>query len=106
MVALVVVIPVVYGHSPVLASGIGLVVLGLVVAMLAASTWTEERDPAGVAKGDGSGGYRTGGVLLIGPVPIVWGAGASLSRRARWALAALGGGLLAVALAVLVLTVR
>jgi len=99
-VALVVVIPVVFGGSPLFAGGVGLVLLGLLGGMFGIGE-NASNEPRSERPTEGpEGPVRTGGLVLVGPVPIVWGTGVPISRRGRWVLAVLGGVLLLLALAV------
>jgi uncharacterized membrane protein len=102
------VLPIAVSASPWFALGALLAFSGLL--LLLAGPWEGTGgEPAPTPPGPGtpgtaaprSGSERSfGGFVLIGPVPIVFGS-ARLSRRLRWALAALGAAV--VVLAVLVL---
>ncbi len=98
---LVLIVPVVYGTSAELAGGIVLVVLGVLVASVGtvvrrAPTRPEGGDVADAEEARGG----VGGLILIGPVPIFFGAGRRPSRRDYlWAVLA-GGALFAVAVLV------
>ncbi len=100
-VAIVLVVPVLYGRSLEFVAGALLFVAGLFTLPLAFGAVVSVED--GPSVGDeptASGG--SGGVVLIGPVPIVWGSWKDVSTRTRVLLAAVGAALL-VALVVLFL---
>ncbi len=92
-VSLVLIFPVLSGDSPEFVAGVGLVVAGLFATPLAwaySEVDDESPDRRRPAAGPGEG---FGGVVLVGPVPIVFGGWRGLSRRARWGLAPVGLGL-------------
>lgn len=91
-VGLFLIVPFVYGTGLAPFLGMLLVMAGLL--MLAASSFTVALPP----RGEGIGGERrvetrSGGVVLLGPIPIVWGNG----RVLPWMVAA-GAALLLLAL--------
>jgi uncharacterized protein (TIGR00304 family) len=86
-VVLFVIIPVIYGGGPLGALAILVIFAGVVVLFLsyAAAPPVAEDGPAD-DRPEGSGTKREfGGVVLIGPIPIVFGSARSL--RGSWALA-------------------
>jgi uncharacterized membrane protein len=105
---LVVVFPVVSGSSGLFLGGVLLVVLGFfslpfTLAAGGGGEGPEERLDGPNAGPASSGG--SGGVLLLGPVPIFFGAARGVSRRARWTAVAVGVGLTIAAVALYV-TIR
>lgn len=96
---LLVVVPVITGSSPALLGGVALVLAGFLTLPWAFRPDAEDPPPA--ANGTRTRGAASspsiagGGVILIGPVPIFFGAG---RPRGWWVyvLAALGGALLLV----------
>ncbi|HXW67179.1 MAG TPA: DUF131 domain-containing protein [Thermoplasmata archaeon] len=89
--AWVLIVPVVYGSSPGFAAGVVLMAGGLLTLPLALAP-----HPAAEEEGTGPtvrsrGGVGTGGFVLIGPVPILFGTWREVSRRTRWLLAVAGG---------------
>jgi uncharacterized protein (TIGR00304 family) len=96
-VTLVLIVPVVSGSSLEFLLGVVLLIAGFVALLLAFSVGgvleagslpSEEATDTGPSSGASRGGV--GGVVLIGPVPIVFGSWRGISRRARWALVLLG----------------
>jgi uncharacterized membrane protein len=98
-VALLVIVPVVSGSSLTFLLGVVLLVVGFLALPFAVAEGWGETPPAlpsnGTAPPAGQGGV--GGVVLIGPVPIVFGSWKGISRRTRWWLALAGAVLLTVA---------
>jgi uncharacterized protein (TIGR00304 family) len=91
-VSLVIIFPVVSGSSPEFLLGVGLLMAGFVALLFAfaydyAEPETPPSSPSGAASSVSGG---TGGVVLIGPVPIVFGSWRGISRRSRWLLALVG----------------
>lgn len=72
-VGLFLIVPFVYGTGLAPFLGMLLVMAGLL--MLAASTFTRALPPPGAewAEGERRVESRSGGVVLLGPIPIVWG---------------------------------
>ena len=97
-VSLVLIVPVVSGSSVDFLLGVALVIAGFValfwVAVAGGLEW--DRVPAEATPAPESGSSGAGGLLLIGPVPIVFGSWRGISRRARWLLALLGADLVIV----------
>jgi uncharacterized membrane protein len=91
---IIVVVPVLFGSSVLFLAGVLLLVAGIftIPFTLGASSVEPDRAPAGAS----------GGLLLVGPIPIFWGSGTRVSRRTRIA-AAVAGALLLVIAAVLFL---
>lgn len=110
--ALVLIFPVVTGSSPVFFAGVVLIVVGfLAIPFALASSGSPERpessgpsarEPA-ASPAPGSG---FGGLVLVGPVPIVFGSWKGVSRQTVVWLALAGAVLLIVALVVFVWVVR
>ncbi|MGP8071515.1 MAG: TIGR00304 family membrane protein [Thermoplasmata archaeon] len=93
-VALVVVVPVVFGGSVEFFLGVLLLFLGLVTLPWALGlSFDVETEESSTALRDRAPSAEVGGLILIGPVPIFFGRWRSVSRRTRLAVAALGGAL-------------
>jgi uncharacterized membrane protein len=90
-VSLVVVFPVVTGRSPEFLVGVVALVLGAASAFLVGATPSPpgETDPGSDPAGPSAAGESCG-ILLIGPVPIVFGSFRPLGRRVYWVLALVG----------------
>jgi uncharacterized protein (TIGR00304 family) len=99
--ALVVVVPVVFGGSLEFVLGVLLVVAGLFCLPLAfegdRSSDREEVPPAGPSASAGSGG-----LVLIGPVPIFFGSWKGVATRTRVVVAVIGALVLVAAVVALV----
>jgi len=97
-VSLVLIVPVVSGSSLEFLVGVGLVIAGFAALFFAAFDGGIASEPLpaddGRAPSAGTGG--AGGVVLIGPIPIVFGSWRGLSRRGRWLLALVGVALVIV----------
>ncbi|HIH00866.1 TPA: DUF131 domain-containing protein [Thermoplasmata archaeon] len=85
-VSLFLVFPVFSGSSGLFMLGVCLIVLAILagfVMMLQGSRLTETSSDAGTGTGDEERGHdtrvRTGGVLLIGPIPIAYGSDARMA---------------------------
>lgn len=95
---LVVIIPVITGTGPVFAGGVVLFMIGLIVTFLGLSLRAAEgmaesyaeappqREPIAAAPPQGGappapGGAEFGGVIFLGPIPIVFGKG---QRSSKW----------------------
>ena len=89
---LVVIVPVVSGSSPELVAGSLLIVAGFLAwAFASAVPGIEPEDEPPAPSTSSSGGtVRSGGVVLVGPFPIFFGAYRPGSSRARWAWVAVG----------------
>jgi uncharacterized membrane protein len=96
-VVLVLVVPVILGQSPMFLGGVGLVIVGLIGSVLAAGPFSVDGKPLPTDVERSPRGSGSGGIVLVGPIPIAWGSATGLSRRARWGLAVVGGILLAIA---------
>jgi len=110
-VALVLVFPVVTGSSLLFLGGVVLIVAGfLTIPFALVEDWSEaipvspEGPSPETAASGRSGGV--GGLVLVGPVPILFGSWKGVSRRTRVWLALLGAVLLIVALVAFVWLVR
>jgi uncharacterized membrane protein len=98
--ALVVIVPVFFGSSPLFAFGVLLLIVGVFLLPLTFSSAERTRPvrhgpsptPAGNALTDGATG---GGVILVGPVPLLFGSWRAAPRWAYWGAALVGGVLLA-----------
>jgi uncharacterized protein (TIGR00304 family) len=99
---LIVVFPVIAGDSGLFLLGVLLIVVGLLMLPFAllASDLSEGK---GRRTSPPPPSISTGGVILIGPVPILFGAWKNISSRQRWALAILGVALLALVLVVILI---
>jgi uncharacterized membrane protein len=100
--AIVVIVPVLFGRSIEFAAGVLLLfgaVLSLPFALSGEFGPVEPRQ--GRSEGPGSGG--SGGLVLIGPVPIWFGSWSNVSARTRWAVALLGLAIVGLAVALLIL---
>jgi uncharacterized membrane protein len=109
-VALLLFVPVLVGSSALFALGIGLLVVGFFVLPFALMVTRDAapgpESPPGLESAPGVPAGGSGGFVLIGPVPIVWGSWAHISRRVRIALAATGALVLAVAVIVALVALR
>jgi uncharacterized membrane protein len=103
-VALVVVVPVIYGASTEFFVGVLLLFFGFVTLpfLFGASPVGTEVEPASAAHATAPP-TEVGGLMLIGPVPIFFGGWKGASRRTRVALAVLGGAVLVALIVVFVL---
>ena len=97
---LVVIVPIVYGGSLLFVSGVLLFLAGIFLLPLAFEPAAEESVPTS----DEGSRIGTGGVVLIGPVPIFFGAWRTAPAWVKVLLAALGGAAL-IALVVVALLV-
>ena len=94
LVSLVVIIPVISGSSAEFLFGVVLLAAGLF-----SLPWSLAEPPTPVAPPAretvaSDAGAASGGTVLIGPVPILFGSWRNISARARWILALVGAGLL------------
>lgn len=88
---LIVIIPVIVGGTPAFALGAFAILIGVALLLIGLAPTTgpdEEALPEGDRRG-GSSEPTTGGFVLIGPVPILFGSFRG-SSRLRWALVAIG----------------
>lgn len=97
--ALVVVLPVLYGRSLEFVAGVLLFVAGLFALPLTFGSVTPAE--AGPEEDTTASSGGSGGLVLIGPVPILWGSWKGVSPRTRVLLAVLGGAILAAAVVLL-----
>jgi uncharacterized protein (TIGR00304 family) len=91
-VSLFVIIPVVSGSSLSFLLGVLLLFVGFLSLPFALASEEEDEPTVGdraTARSEESGG-GFGGVVLVGPVPVVFGSWKRISHRARWVLAVLG----------------
>jgi uncharacterized protein (TIGR00304 family) len=86
-VSLLVIVPVVSGASGEFLLGVLLIVVGLILVPLG---WSGTSDPAAPGAGSEGGASSSGGIILIGPIPILFGSWRSVSRRTRVWLALVG----------------
>ena len=112
-VSLVVIVPVISGQSGEFLLGILLLVAGfLTLPWLLFETQGPEDFPEERAEGPsppvrrGPNTVGGGGLLLIGPVPILFGGWRHVSRRTRWWLALAGGVLVVAFLAAVLFALR
>ena len=104
-VFLVVIVPVVTGSSFTFLAGVVLLFVGIALAMLAFPVEWVDHAPPPTPRADESPGSSggVGGVVMIGPVPIVFGSWrGTLSRRARWMLVLAGAAAATVAVSLAV----
>lgn len=101
-VALLVVVPVIFGASSEFLVGVVLLVFGFATLPLALGyrVAAEAEDEVAPRAHVEAPPAEVGGLLLIGPVPIFFGRWGRVSRRVRLVAAAAGAALLVVALAV------
>jgi uncharacterized membrane protein len=99
--ALVVIVPVVYGSAPLFVLGVLLLVAGILALPFAVAP----PEATGVAS-RASGTATSGGVILVGPVPIFWGSASGASRAVRVAAALTGTAVLVVAVILFVVWFR
>jgi uncharacterized membrane protein len=92
--AVVVVIPVVYGESWLFGAGVLFLIAGLFTIPLAFERDERPRSPGSGSAPVPPGG--AGGFVLIGPVPIFFGSWRGVSPRTRVILAVVGAALLVV----------
>ena len=109
-VALIVIVPVIMGSSLTFLLGVVLIVAGFIALPFALGQGADEEPPPLPASGSappptGTGG-GVGGVVLVGPIPIVFGSWKGISRRPRWWLALAGAVLLTAAIVAFVWLVR
>lgn len=104
--ALIVIFPVVYGGSVGFLVGVLLIVVGLILLPLGWARLPEDDGESAAVSTAGPPEQAAGGVLLIGPVPILFGSARNLSRRGVWALVAVGVALTAVLVGVTLYLVR
>jgi len=97
-VSLILIVPVVSGTSVDFLVGVGLVIAGFAALFFAAlkGGFEWEGSPAEATSPPGPGSSGAGGLVLIGPIPIVFGSWRGISRRARWLLALFGAALVIV----------
>ena len=108
-VSLVVVFPVISGSGPLFLIGVALVVTGILSGfmLIAATTYSPVPGPGDSSwgdAGDGTGEKRSkyGGIVLIGPVPIVFGSNA----RIAYVMLAVAVGIVMLVLALALLALR
>jgi uncharacterized membrane protein len=99
--ALIVVIPVFFGGSLEFVLGVLLLVGGFVGLPLAFDGESVPTSGRGTTTG-GSGSSGSGGLVLIGPIPIFIGRWKSVSGRARLAAALVGAAIVAIAVVTIV----
>jgi uncharacterized membrane protein len=100
-VYLLVIVPVLAGASALFLVGVLFAVMALVLFAISIGNWEESKaEPETAARGAPTEGSSTGGFLLIGPVPIFFGAARSLDDRYYWIAVAAGVALFATFAAV------
>ena len=100
--AIVLVVPVIFGRSLEFVGGVFLLVAGVFTLPLAFEP-AGEAEPAAPGSPPSRASGGSGGLLLIGPFPIFFGSWKGVSPRTRVIAAVVGGGALVVAVLVLVL---
>jgi uncharacterized membrane protein len=109
-VALIAIVPVITGSSVAFLLGVVLIVAGFFVLPFALWERADEEPSALPAGGSAppptGGGGGVGGVVLVGPVPIVFGSWKRISRRTRWWLALAGAVVLTVVIVAFVWLLR
>ena len=101
-VALVVIVPVVFGSSLAFLAGVLLLVAG-VFSLPVALDVGEDTEPTEPSAGRAPTGGGTGGLVLIGPVPIFVGTWRNATTRTRFLVALAGAAALAAAVLFLLL---
>lgn len=99
-VALVVIIPIVYGGGALLVLAILLIFAGFLLLSLSSVQRVRQEGPPA----DNEVKKEFGGVVLIGPIPIVFGSARAL--RGTWAMAALAALSLIILLLFLLIVLR
>ncbi len=88
---LVLIVPIVAGHSVEFLGGVALLVGGVLATPLSLSRDPAPEPPPSPGPTSASTGSRgAGGLVLLGPVPVFFGNWRGVSRRTRWAVAAAG----------------
>ncbi len=77
--SLVLIVPVVHGSGPLVGLSVVMLFMGMVVTFLSLSS-----GPVQGGEGAEEGERKWGGVVLIGPIPIIFGSGRAL--RGSWVL--------------------
>ena len=97
-VSLVLIIPVISGSSLSFLFGVALLIAGFVTLVFAASEGgiTATAPPSAESSPASPNAGGAGGLILVGPVPIVFGSWRGISRRTCWWLALLGAVVLTV----------
>lgn len=90
-VALWALVPVVHGRSAPFVVGVVLLLLGFFALPLGSFLGSEDGPPPEEKPTAGSGSAQGGGVVLIGPVPIFFGAWRAAPGWIRWAIALVVG---------------
>ena len=103
---LIVVVPVVTGSSPFLLLGALLLISGVLLLPWGFSTWppvdSAANDRPGIQRDNPNAGETSGGVVLIGPLPLFFGSWKNPSRGRYW-LAVVFGAVLVLIVVVVVL---
>jgi uncharacterized protein (TIGR00304 family) len=100
--AIVVVVPVIYGRSLAFVAGVLLLVSGFFTLPLAFEL-EETEPPAEASRPATAVETGTGGLILLGPIPIFFGRWNGVSTRTRVIAAVVGSAVLVGAIVVLVL---
>jgi uncharacterized membrane protein len=99
---LLVILPVLTSSSPLFVAGILSIFFGVLAAIVGTGFESGPEPTPSVSPRAHPSGSGVGGVILIGPVPIVFGSWSGLSRRARIGLA-IGGAVVFVAILTILL---
>ncbi len=95
-VSLVVIVPVVTGASGAFLLGVVLIVAGMFALPWALADVRDEDRPLPTPEDHPGSSPATGGLVLVGPVPIFFGSWRGVSRRTRWIVALAGTVVLAL----------
>lgn len=95
-VSLVVIVPVVTGASGEFLLGVVLIVVGMFALPWALAEEREEDRPLPTPEAQPGSSPASGGLVLVGPVPIFFGSWRGVSRRTRWIVALVGTVVLAL----------
>ncbi len=97
---LILIFPVLTGNSGAFLLGVALLIVGMLSIPFTRMEADEPEQSAG-SRPAGAPRGTTGGVLLIGPLPILFGSWKNVSPRQRWGLAILGTALLVLVVLVI-----
>ncbi len=99
-VAWVVIVPVISGGSAEFLAGVALLIVGLFLLPFVFAPALEPPTGPASPKTRPTGTSAAGGLVLVGPVPLLFGSFRDLSRRDRWLLTLAGAAILVVLLLV------